>query len=383
MDPTPGAIPIIDVDTHFTEPPDLWTARAPARLRERAPRVLRDAQGRDQWWVDRDLLLGPVGYCAIRADRSKLRGAVSLDRFEQVHPAASEARARLALMDEQGLAMQILYPNVLGFAGNLLMRIEDLELREFCIRAYNDGAAALQAQSGGRLYPQALLPFWDVQRSLAELQRCCDALGLTGFVLTDAPETWGLPALHDRRWDPLWAAAQERALPVGFHVGSGRLPDAWPGLEGPAAIAAVACQGFVGNVRWLVNLIFSGLLDRFPRLKLVSVESGLGWIPFVLELCEYQLDENGVTGLALRPRDYFRRQIFASYWFERDPASAITHLGEDNIMFETDFPHPTCLYPFIRERAQQSLAALDARVQRKVLCETAARVYGLELPGKE
>jgi predicted TIM-barrel fold metal-dependent hydrolase len=389
-----SGMPIIDVDTHYSEPPDLWTARAPRKLAGRAPRVVRTQDGMDHWVVDDKLMFGPLGFCVIRKDASKEYGTLCLDRYEELHPGASQAKPRLAVMDQHGLTLQILYPNILGFAGNAIMRIEDPELRNFCVTAYNDAIAQLQVEGEGRLFPQFLLPFWDIELSVRELERCSDRLGLKGFVLSDAPENWGLPTLSQKYWDPLWAAAQERALPVNFHIGGGGNGGvaiwgsaeldgkAAPGsnLKNGAMIATASVQAFLGNIRCVTNLIFSGLLDRFPRLNFVSVESGVGWLPFHLDLCEYQYDESGVKGLKLRPKEYFRRQIYASYWFEHDPAYAIAQLGPDNIMFETDFPHPTCLYPGIQEHVRKTLGHLDASVQRKVLYETAQKVYKLPLP---
>ncbi len=380
MSPQLDDFPIIDVDTHFTEPPDLWTTRAPRALADVAPRVVRNAQGREQWVVGRDLVLGPVGYCVIRSDGSKATGQVTLDTFAEIHRGASEPKARLEVMDSFGITKQVLYPNVLGFTGSFVMNIEDETLRNFCVAAYNDAAADLQADGERRLFPQAVLPIWDVAAAVRELERACDGLGLKGIVVTDSPEVWGLPVLSDEHWDPLWAAAQERGLPINFHIGGGGPMGAvWPGPSQAAWIAAMSTLADMGNMRCITNLIFSGLLDRFPALKFVSVESGIGWIPFLIECAEYQMDENGVTGLDLRPREYFQRQIFASYWFESEIGTALSKLGEDNLMFETDFPHPTCLYPHIREKVHQTLGALEPRVQRKVLYETAARVYQLEI----
>jgi predicted TIM-barrel fold metal-dependent hydrolase len=389
-----SGLPIIDVDTHYSEPPDLWTARAPRKLAERAPRVVRTDAGVDQWMVDGKHVFGPLGFCVIRRDASKEYGRLCLDTYDELHPGASQAKPRLAMMDRHGLTVQILYPNILGFAGNAIMRLEDPELRNFCVTAYNDAIAQLQQEGEGRLFPMFLLPFWDIELSVRELVRCSEKLGLKGFVLSDAPETWGLPTLSQTYWDPLWAAAQERGLPVNFHIGGGgnggvaiwgsaaQSPTDSPGanLSSGALIATASVQAFMSNMRCVTNLVFSGLLDRFPQLNFVSVESGVGWLPFHLDLCEYQFDESGVKGLALRPKEYFRRQIYASYWFEQDPAYAIAQLGPDNIMFETDFPHPTCLYPGVQEQVRRTLGPLDASVQRKVLFETAQRVYDIRLP---
>jgi uncharacterized protein len=277
--------------------------------------------------------------------------------------------------------MQIVYPNILGFAGHLVMRVEDEELRAFTLRAYNDAGGDMQEQSHGRLFPQAMLPIWDVAAAVAELERAQDQLGLTGIVITDYTDPWGLPPLADPHWDPLWDAAQSRGVPVNFHIGSGAVPVRVWGSYSPARwIAAGSTMSQMSNFMCIVNLITSGLLDRFPRLKFVSVESGIGWLPFMLESLDYQFAENGVDDLKLRPTEYFQRQIYGSYWFEANPAPAIEYLGEDNLMFETDFPHATCLYPRVKETKERSLKGLAPRVQRKLLYETAAKVYQLSLP---
>ncbi len=385
MPETLETLPIIDIDTHDTEPGDLWTSRAPASLRDRAPRLTTDDDGVQHWVVDEDTRLGPPGFCVVRRDGSKAHGLFSLPTIEEMAAASNDPKARVAEMDAMGVRAQILYPNTLGFGGNAIMRLEDKKLRDFCVSAYNDGIAELQANSGGRLYPQAVLPFWDADQAVNELVRCKEELGLTGFTMTDSPQEWDLPCLHETYWDPLWEAAQGMGLPVNFHIGSGAIGNpVWSGYDVPQQVATISVILFMNNMRCLTNLIFSGLLDRYPELKFVSVESGIGWIPFMLEACEYQMDENmgdENRTLELRPREYFRRQIYASFWFERENVPrTIELLGEDNVMFETDFPHPTCLYPDVRGGLQEALGKLDERVQRKVLHETASRVYGIPLP---
>lgn len=372
--------PLIDIDAHYTEPPDLWVSRAPASLRDTAPRVVRTSDGRDLWIVGRDTELAPPGFCVIRADGSKAVGTFSLATFDEMAAAATEPAARVRALTEFGIARQVLYPNVLGFGGASVMKVEDPALRDFCITAYNDAAAELQRASGGRLLPQAMLPFWDVRASARELERCHEKLGLTGFTMMDAPDAWGLPSLADTAWDPLWATAQERRLPVNFHIGSGGVTGnpVWPGIGMPQQLGAGSTILFIANARCIVNLIFSGLLDRFPSLNFVSVESGIGWLPFVLESAEYQMDENGVD-LQLRPTEYFRRQIYASFWFERrDVAACVRRLGVDNVMVETDFPHPTCLYPGARKKLEEAVAELPEADQRKLFYGNAARVYGVD-----
>ena len=380
-----GDIPVIDVDAHFTEPPNFWLDRAPAKYKDVAPRVVEIDGGNPVWVVGKDLILSPPGLCVIKPDGKKVYGKFSIERFEDMTPAAHNLQARLGAMDELGLAAQILYPNVLGFAGATVMRIEDVDLRNWCTYAYNDAAHELQQEGNGRIFPQFLMPFWDVDLCVKELKRCHDEFGMTGFNMTETPEQWGLPSLHKDYWSPLWAAAEERGLPCNFHVASGGIQQsvAWEDYTPDRMLATLSSFLFMANGKTMVNLFFSGLLDRFPKLKFVSVESGLGWIPFIIEACEYQMSENMVDqgGLELRPREYFERNIFASYWFEKnDTVAIIEKLGASNVMFETDYPHPTCLYPSVQDHIEASLGGLSEADQRKVLYETAEHVYNIKVP---
>jgi uncharacterized protein len=132
------------------------------------------------------------------------------------------------------------------------------------------------------------------------------------------------------------------------------------------------------------NLLVSGIFERFPTLQVVSVESGLGWIPFLLEVLDWELAEcapHAVEQLSLKPSEYFKRQIHACYWFERQGLTdTIAALGSDHIMFETDFPHPTCLYPDPMGHAAQQLVDVDASARRKLMSTNAADLYRIPLP---
>ena len=382
-------IPVVDIDTHWTEPPDLWTARAPQKYKSLVPRIRRDADGNDVWIVDEDISFGPLGSSVIREDGSKVRGITGLTRFEEVDRAAWDPQARLAKMDELGLYAQLVYPNVTGFGSNNFMRIKNNELRLLCAQLYNDAAADFQRAGAGRIFPQAVVPFWDIAAATQEVRRSKADLGLTGITMCDKPEAFGLPYLNEPAWDPFWATCQELGVPVNFHIGAGNVKETinrsvWKGYSFERLLALSSVVLFLDNFRVIINLIFSGLLERYPELKFVSVESGIGWLPFVLEACEYQFDESVPTdreGLSLRPKEYFRRQIYASFWFEDfGPRHAIEYIGEDNVMFETDFPHPTCLYPESQAHITRVLADLNPRVRRKVLRDTAVQLYHLPVP---
>jgi predicted TIM-barrel fold metal-dependent hydrolase len=389
-------IKVIDIDSHLSEPLDLWTSRATPKYRDRVPQM-RMLDGQWVWTIDRDRSMG-VGSASsvIYRDGSKAAGIEFTDwQVDEVHPGCSRVKERLEFMDENGLWAQIVYPNVLGFAGQGRAPMGaprrepvDADLRQVSTQIYNDAMAEMQAESGGRLLPMALLPWWDIDRAVLEAERCF-AMGMRGVNINSDPQLHGMQDLSGEYWTPLWELCSDKGLPVNFHIGAsestmswyGESP--WPSLQPEEKLAVGGTMMFISNAKVILNLITSGVLERFPKLNFVSVESGIGWIPFILETLDYSLAESGarrLDKLSMTPFEYFRRQIYASFWFEgRDTAAAIRRVGVDNVMFETDFPHPVCLYPRPLEQVRSCLADLTAEERRKVLSANAARVYGIPL----
>jgi predicted TIM-barrel fold metal-dependent hydrolase len=407
LDETVRDIKVIDVDTHLTEPADLWTSRAPRKWVSRVPRVVRAGELTDEmraqvsklgtvgliddapmWVADHAEVLGPAGAgSVVNRNNEKIKGGTFLQwPLDESSLAASYVQPRLAMMDELGISAQIMFPNVVGFGGQNFFRISDHELRMAIVQIWNDAMADMQRESAGRLCGMALLPWWDIERTVSEIHRV-HRLGLKGIITNADPQNQGLPDLSQPYWDPMWETLQGLGLPVNFHCGASATQrtynggSPWPTLDPNNKLAIGSAMLQLGNARILANMILSGICERFPRLKVVSVESGIGWIPFMLEALDYHYDENAAAGLTMRPSDYFRRQMSACFWFESgaDLVSAIRRIGVDNCMFETDFPHPTCLYPEPLRSVVPSLRDVEDSFRRKVLSENAARVYNIDL----
>jgi len=381
-----AGIKIIDADTHLSEPHDLWTSRAPASLKDRVPRV-KIVDGKRRWVIDDNIPLsdGASPISVIRKDGSKSR---SLEFFgfqiEDVHAGAYNTKARLQVMDETNIFAQIVYPNVLGFGGQNAVKV-DAALRIASIQIFNDAMADIQAESGGRIFPMALLPWWDLDQSVKETERV-KALGLRGVNINSDPHGLpGTPDLASKHWDQLWETCAGLDMPVNFHIGASDSAMAWYGSsfwpsEPPEIQFAIGSSMlFFGNARVMANILLSGILDRHPTIKFVSVESGIGWIPFLLETIEYQLQENAASRkFSLTPWEYFERNVWSSFWFERrNIADSIRQVGPDKVMFETDFPHPTCLFPDPLGHAASGLATLTPETRRKVLSGNAAKLYNI------
>lgn len=381
-------IPVIDVDTHLTEPHDLWTSRAPAAWRDRVPQV-KMIDGRRNWVIDGGTVLGPaMASSVVRRNGDK---AIGLDfmgfEIDDVHKGCWDVKTRLEVMDQAGITAQIVYPNLLGFGGQRASQFP-ADIRLMSVQIYNDAMAELQETSGQRLFPMALLPWWDLAECLQEIERC-KAMGLRGLNTNSDPHLTGLPDLACDYWDPLWEMCSDLSMPINFHIGAsdesmswyGSTP--WPSQSDDIKLALGSATMYMTNTRFISNIIFSGVLERFPKLKFVSVESGLGWIPFILDALDYQLNETAPSALSfmtMKPSEYFRRQIYACFWFERDGLlETIRRVGEDNVMFETDFPHPTCLYPDPIGYIQEAIDALPLDVARKAMGGNAAKLYNIPL----
>jgi len=375
----------IDVDTHITEPPGVWVDRVPAKYRDRVPVVVRGDDGVDQWMLD-GAPIYKVGLTATAGWPEPFPGGPA--NYDECHPAAYDPHARLAHMDETGIWAQVLYPNVAGFGNQRFLSFPDDDLKLVCVRAYNDFLRDWASADHRRLITVMSTPFWDLDAALAEIARCADA-GHRGILFTGEPQRFGLPHLGEPHWDPLWAAAQDAGLPIHFHIGSGDTAGSFT----PARVAAhgaastyayTSVEMFLKNGLQVADLLTSGVLPRFPDLQFVSVESGVGWVPFVLEAVDHSYREGRIDRASewdLMPSEYFARQVYACYWFETAATrDMLDVLPVDRILFETDFPHPTCLYGNVRERIDASLATVPESARRKILWENAAALYGVDAP---
>jgi predicted TIM-barrel fold metal-dependent hydrolase len=380
-------VAIVDADTHITEVYDLWTSRASPSYRDRVPQV-KTVDGEMIWVIDGDKRMGPAQpACCIRKDGSKSSGfELTKMRIPDIFEGAFDVQARLAFMDSAGISAHIAYPNLLGFGNQKSMGV-DPELRLVTTKIFNDASAEIQAASGDRIFPMALLPWWDIKESVAEAERC-RKMGLRGINLNSMPEAQGYPVLGDAHWTPLWELVSDYGLPVNFHIGGGMENTDWYGSGGwptdnlNLKMAFGSSQMPLTNFRILSNILLSRFLENFPKLKIVSVESGVTWIPFMLESLEYQMQDQGID-YKVPLFEIFQRQIYACTWFDKRllPECA-RYLGVDNVLYETDFPHPTCVYPDPLSFIAETAAGFTPEERRKVFGGNAIKLYNLPIPSQ-
>jgi predicted TIM-barrel fold metal-dependent hydrolase len=219
------------------------------------------------------------------------------------------------------------------------------------------------------------------------------ATGHRSILACSEPQAFDMPILADKHWNPFWDVCRDVGLPISFHIGAGDLSDLLSdnaNIGTRASFASVSSRIFMQNANCIADLIFGGVCHRYPELKFVSVESGIGWLPSFLETCDWQFMNSQVRKehpeYDLRPSEYFRRQIYSCFWFEEKSIGPALELYPDNIMWETDFPHPTCQHPgpkdglarHPREFVESALSSHPDDLLQKVLHDTAAKIYGVQ-----
>ena len=387
-----AGIPIVDTDSHVTEPPDLWTSRLGDALGELAPRTFFDERRQQERWKIGGQKLSGVGMFSLAGWKDfPPSNPATLDEAD---PASWHPGERLRRLDEYGIFAQILYPNLLAFYSHVFLEeIRDPGLLYRVVQAYNDFLTDFASEDPRRLIPMTVLPIWDLEQSLEEVRRC-HRNGHRGVLFSNAPENIGLPRIRDEHWTPLYSLAQDLGLSINFHVGFMSIGEAdmtkLTKATDRADVIKESSLGLMSNARAIAEVTLSGLCHRFPELAFVSVESGFGWLPYLAEMLDWQwLNYGGTKHMADRelPSFYLKRQVYGTFWFEREPIRRLLDLLPDNIMFETDFPHPTSLSPGPasyagnpRTMVEETLRGLPYELVHKVLCGNAARVYGLELP---
>lgn len=347
---------VISVDSHVYIGHD--------KVRERLPRRVHDAYD-----------------AAVRAHdeaMSELRGGQQFSMAIFRHEAATRAGyhdpvERLRDMDADGVDVEILYSELSAF--RFFPLIGD-EWRTVAA-AFNDALADFASIDPKRLLVSYQLPIQDVDFAITELERLADR-GARSVHLPNYPQEVGCADYHDARYDPLWARLAEMGIPVSQHLGikeslydvCRRDPTPQKGIF--ASLPAMMLAENLGF--W----IMTGLLERFPDLRVVMVEPGLTWVPFYLDQLEVAVRAGfEFPGLKLSPTEYFRRQIFLTFVEDARGLRARDELGVENLMWSTDYPHPQCSWPDSLAVIDRQFAGVPADERDLIVGGNAARVYGL------
>jgi predicted TIM-barrel fold metal-dependent hydrolase len=363
---------VIDADGHICEPELVWTGYTRARFRERALQV-RTEGGRSRLSIE-----GRVQTAGAGPAEACIPGGMEPGRkltWADIPPGSCDPRARLRVLDEEGIDRALLFPSIYLLWGD----VRDPELAAETCRAYNDWIGDFCRVDPARLFAMGIVPLQDIDLAVAEAKRLA-GLGLRGLVVR--PERFGGLALYDERCDPLWAAAQADDLAVGVHGSFGtRMPGFAVGrYDGNLFMEHMVAHPF-GQMAVVMDLIAGGVLDRFPALRVGFFESGLGWIPYWLDRLDEHYENMGhhAPGLKRLPSEIFREQCFVS--MEPDELTGLRWMIEKGllscILWGSDYPHFDSTYPGAYAAAQETFDAAGADAAREIVCANPRRFMAL------
>lgn len=360
-------------------PPDLFTANAPVALKARMPYVIEGRKGM-QWVAKNGARFGLVNgmgsagreYVPGEIHRSDRMASTGLyDDGRKGIRRLTDPELRLKDQERDGVQAEVLY-GILGAS----MRLHDDQAATEMLRIYNQWLAGFCRTYPDRYAGLASIPSHDLGAAVAEVRRVANDGVLRGLDIANRPD---IPPFWDPCWNPLWAIAEEARLPVHLHTIGGSLPDLRK-LEhkvGRAAFATAITSFQMYMSLPLMAIIFAGVLEHHPGLRMVIGESGIGWIPYVLDHMDLEWeDQFKDLDLTMKPSDYWRRQCHATYQSDRIGIKLLDEIGEDNIMWGSDFPHPDGIWPDSQEYIRRELGHLPDATRHKIVCGNAARLYG-------
>ncbi|MGI8795021.1 MAG: amidohydrolase family protein [Acidimicrobiia bacterium] len=395
-----GELPrIVSVDDHVVEPAHVWETWLPEKLRARGPRVERRGIGEMRHvgggtyeqsfddngapadcWVYEDLVyIHKRHVAAVGFDRDQM--TMSPMTYDEMRPGCYEPKARIEDMEMNWVEASLAFPTFPRFCGQTFLEAKDRELAMACVLAYNDWMVEEWCgDSGGALVPLCLIPLWDVDAAAAEIRRNAGR-GVRAVCFSEIPPHLGLPSIHSGEWDPFFAACAETGTVVCMHIGSS---SKMPATSADAPPAVAVTLSFGNAMSSLSDFLFSGVLVRFPTLKLAYSEGQIGWIPYILERADDVWREHRAWGgvrdiVPEPPSTYYYRQVFGCFFRDRHGIDSLDVVGVDNTTFETDYPHTDSTWPHTKQVAEELMGDLPDDVVYKLVRGNAIRMLELSL----
>ncbi|MGE3619181.1 MAG: amidohydrolase family protein [Acidimicrobiia bacterium] len=365
---------LFSVDDHIVEPADLWTSRLPTRLHDVAPHVLTDDDGTEFWTYEgkrhRDLALNAVvGKPKEEWDREPLR-------FSEMRPGCYDPVARAHDFLSEEITASVAFPTLPRFGGALFPDFADEELADLCVKAWNDYVHEQWCPAAPEMYvPMAIVQLWDPVAAAAEIERNLDR-GFKAIAIPEETSHLGLPSYWDPVWDPIWSTCEQAGVPVCMHIAS----SGWQPFKPPeAGDDLLIALGFVPTITHAVGMAFGPVPRKFPDIKLVYSEGGIGWVPVTLERADsrYELHKSWSGADDLSPSEVFRRNMWFCMMPDEQYGLRNRHdVGLDRIFWETDYPHANCPWPGTQAMVREMLDGVPEHEARAIAYENAERVFG-------
>lgn len=364
---------VISADSHFVEPPAMWAERVDKKFRDRAPRTVRGLDGKDgEYFICENISPFPVTNFFGAGLSPEQRAENSKREMEAAPPSVWDPAARIVDQDRDGVLAEVIYASM----GMPLFGLEDVQLRAECFRVFNDWAAEYCRHDFKRLLPLGLLTLEDIGAAVQELQRIAKN-GIRGAMIWSEPPS-DKPYSHTD-YEQFWAAAQEANFPLSLHVLTGNKGTGLDHLKGNLAMQVATLHQAVE--RSLVDLVLGGVLEKFPRLKIVSAENDVGWIPYLMWRMDSLYSRLAALApsvkLSVKPSEYIKRQVYATFINEPVFIKTLDVYGPGNAMWSSDYPHQSATWPNSQAFINRVFGTVPETDRRKIVHDTARDLYGI------
>lgn len=392
---------IISVDDHLVEPPHLWEKWLPEKFKERGPRVERrrvgdikfiggekmyeyeldakDAPWGDVWFYEDLVHPNKRHVASVGFDRDDME-AVPIT-YDEMRPGCYDPKARVEDMEANHVEMSLSFPTFPRFCGQTFKEAKDKELALACVEAYNNFMIEEWCgDSGGALIPLGIIPLWDIDLAVAEVKRNV-ARGCYSVCFSEIIANLGLPSIHTGYWEPFFEVCEDTGTVICMHIGSSSNQ---PATSSDAPPAVAATLSFNNAMASMSDFLFSGILVKHPKLKLAYSEGQMGWVPYILERADDVWEDHrawgGVKDLVPEPPStYYYQSIYTCFFKDAHGLDSIAKIGEDNITFETDYPHTDSTWPNTKQIAEKMMGDLDEDLIYKIVRGNAARMLNIKL----
>lgn len=371
---------IVSVDDHIVEPPTMYDNHLTKAQKAFAPELRKDKNGAD-YWLYEGKRSGAIGLNAVVGRVKEEYGCepVSLD---QMRKGSWDIHSRIEDMNANGILSSLNFPSVVGFEGGLFHSFENKANALTLLQAYNDWH--IDEWCGtypGRNIPCALVPYWDVQATVAELKRISDK-GCHAITFSDNPALKGQPSIHSEHWAPFWKACADHDIMINIHIGSGaQAPHA--SMESP--IDAWITTMPISIVNSAADWLHLKALQEFP-LKVSLSEGGIGWIPYFLERADFVHEHHKAWTHAdfggRRPSDIFREHFLTCFIDDQFGLENLHRIGEDNVAYECDYPHSDTVWPESADRLLATFGGISDPIIDKISHGNALRLFNFDAFGK-
>jgi predicted TIM-barrel fold metal-dependent hydrolase len=370
-------LPVVDADGHVLEPMSLWDRHLGTAERQWKPRVVRNDWGLDTVFVgSQQIVTAPLGLLGTPGSRMDEVDPERKIPWEEAHPGGFDPVARLTDMDLEGIDVAVLYPSI----GLNFWAVEEPAAAVALARAYNVWLAEYCATDPRRLFGAAMLPFQDPPAAAAELRRAARELGFRAAFVRPNPCCGR--HIGDVAHEPVWAAAEEEGVTIGVHEGSSNTIRTLGTDRCFNPLLLHAMSHAFEQMLACATLMVVGVMERHPALRFAFLEAGGAWVPYWLWRLDEQIGGFGryASEMRLKPSEYFRRQCWVA--FEGDEAALpalVPHVGEDRIVWGSDYPHHDATFPGAVKKLATLTAPLPPRVRGGILGANARELY--RLPG--